>query len=174
MIDIDRKECTDMVKFERVRTGSDWDLLAEKAGEVWREYFPRILAKDEIEYMIDKFQSPRAFAEQKKEGYEYYFIEADGAVGGYVGIKFYDDHLYLSKFYILKEYRSKGYGRKAFEFLKRKALKAGLHKISLNVNKYNEPTIAVYEKLGFRRVGADVKDIGDGYVMDDFNYEAEF
>ena len=40
MIDIDRKECTDMVKFERVRTESDWDLLAEKAGEVWREYFP--------------------------------------------------------------------------------------------------------------------------------------
>ena len=74
----------------------------------------------------------------------------------------------------MKEYRSKGYGRLAFEFLKKKALKAGLHKISLNVNKYNEPTIAVYEKLGFRRVGADVKDIGDGYVMDDFNYEAEF
>lgn len=162
-----------MVKFERVESQSDWNLLAKKAGEVWREYFPCCLSGDQIEYMVEKFQSLHAFEVQAREGYEYYFISVDGSVGGYMGIKLYSDRLYLSKFYILKDFRSQGYGRKAFEFLRQKALSAGVHKIALSVNKYNEVSIAVYEKLGFHRVNAFVRDIGNGYVMDDFDYEIE-
>ena len=39
------------------------------------------------------------------------------------------------------------------------------------MNKYNANSIAVYEKLGFKRIGEGVTDIGNGYVMDDFFYQ---
>ena len=162
-----------MVKFKRVESRAEWELLSEKAGEVWREYFPCCLSREQIEYMIEKFQSLRAFEELAREGYEYYFIEVDGAVGGYMGIKLYSDRLYLSKFYILRDFRGRGYGRKSFDFLKEKARAAGVRKIALSVNKHNTSSITVYRKFGFRVVDAVVRDIGNGYVMDDFDCEAD-
>jgi hypothetical protein len=41
----------------------------------------------------------------------------------------------------------------------------------LNVNKYNQRAIAVYQKKGFVQVAAEVVPIGGGYVMDDYVME---
>ena len=30
-------------------------LLAEKASEVWHEWFPRILSVEQVDYMVEKF-----------------------------------------------------------------------------------------------------------------------
>jgi ribosomal protein S18 acetylase RimI-like enzyme len=45
--------------------------------------------------------------------------------------------------------------------------------IWLTVNRYNDATIAVYEKKGFRTVRTQVADIGNGFVMDDYIMEKE-
>ena len=42
--------------------------------------------------------------------------------------------------------------------------------LSLNVNCHNK-AIQFYEKMGFRHVGSEKIDIGQGYVMDDFVME---
>ena len=148
-------------------------LLAEKASEVWHEWFPRILSVEQIDYMVEKFQSPSAIERQLKEGYEYFFLQPAGEVGGYICLKPYPDYLFLSKFYILKEYRGKGYGKKAFEFMVDYAKRHNLNKIKVSVNKYNVNSIAVYEKLGFCRGQATCTDIGNGFVMDDYEYICE-
>ena len=44
----------------------------------------------------------------------------------------------------------------------------GLDKIWLAVNRDNTKSINIYQSLGFRKVDTRVKDIGDGYVMDDY------
>ncbi len=159
-----------MLKIEKI-SKKDISLLCEKANEVWREHYANLLSETQIDYMLAKFQNPQSVEKQMQEGYEYYFLRVDGEVGGYIGIKNYSDYLYLSKFYILKDYRSKGYGRKAFSFLINLAQKAGLKRIQLNVNKDNESSIKVYEKLGFIRYNSAVRDIGNGFVMDDYDYE---
>ena len=41
----------------------------------------------------------------------------------------------------------------------------------LNVNKYNEKAIAFYNKNGFEIVKEEVIDIGNGFVMDDYEFE---
>ena len=52
------------------------------------------------------------------------------------------------------------------------AAKAEKHKrIRLTVNKYNDKSIAAYEKLGFIKKHEVVFDIGKGYSMDDFEME---
>ena len=81
------------------------------------------------------------------------------------------DKLYLSKFYISKEYRGKHIGRKFFEFLCDYTRKKGLKSIYLNVNKYNYDSIKVYEHLGFVKIRDEKNDIGHGYYMDDYVYE---
>ena len=48
---------------------------ARLAGEIWREYFPGIISPEQVEYMVDKFQSLPAMEEQiRSQGYTYYQI----------------------------------------------------------------------------------------------------
>ena len=48
--------------------------LAELASQIWNEYFVEVLSKEQITYMVEKFQSVSAITEQIQEGYHYYFI----------------------------------------------------------------------------------------------------
>ena len=146
--------------------------LAELSSEIWHEYWPCILSDEQIDYMVDKFQSEHAMLEQiKKENYTYYFIVKDGNKCGYFGISRKKDYLFLSKLYIKKEYRHQGIGRLAFERIKEIADNFGYAKIRLTVNKNNKHTIDAYLKYRFAIIAHDVTDIGNGFVMDDYIME---
>ncbi len=142
--------------------------LAELASEIWHEYWPCILTAEQIDYMVEKFQSKKAIKEQiKNENYVYYFIKVDNEIAGYVGVSDKKDYLFLSKLYIRKEFRHQGLGRLAFNEIKN----LGFKKIRLTVNKYNKNTINAYLKYGFKTIDSVVSDIGCGFVMDDYIME---
>lgn len=160
--------------FSKVETDEEIKALAGLASEIWHEYFVSIISNEQIDYMVEKFQSYTAMTEQiHHQGFEYYFLRVQGAPVGYLGIKPEKDKLFLSKFYIQKEHRGKGYGSRAMEFLTEFCQQRGLHGIWLTVNRYNDSTIAVYEKKGFRTIRTQVADIGNGFVMDDFVMEKQ-
>lgn len=150
------------VRKEEIRT------LAELASEIWHEYWPCILTPEQIDYMVENFQSENAIKEQiANENYTYYFLITDGKVAGYTGISDKGEYLFLSKLYIKKEFRHQGIGRKAFEEIKN----LGFNRIQLTVNKYNKNTIDAYLKYGFKIIDEAVTDIGNGFVMDDYIME---
>ena len=161
-------------KIEMVRVEDDESIqkLSKIADEVWHQHFSTILSPEQIDYMVDKFQSVKAMTEQmRSSGYEYYFIEVDGITVGYTGIRPEEEKLFLSKLYILKQYRGKQYASHAFKFLKEICKERGLHAIWLTVNRYNYDTIHIYEKKGFQTIRTQVSDIGNGFVMDDYVME---
>lgn len=162
------------VNFTGVKTEQDIESLAQLAAEIWNEYFTRIITQEQIDYMVDKFQSvPALTAQINTQGYEYYFMNVSGESIGYLGIKQEDGRLLLSKFYIQKENRGKGYASRAMDFLVELCRKRRLGVMWLTVNRHNADTIAVYEKKGFKTVRTQVADIGKGFVMDDFIMEKE-
>ncbi|MGC4019020.1 MAG: GNAT family N-acetyltransferase [Muricomes sp.] len=145
--------------------------IAGLAEIIWHEHFTPIIGTDQVNYMLDKFQSVSALKSQLENGYEYYQIFESGEFCGYCGIQPKDGKLFLSKLYIKKEARGRHLASKAFDFLL--SLCAGCHLTSiwLTCNKYNEDTLAVYRHLGFETVDTQVADIGGGYVMDDYIME---
>lgn len=160
--------------FEKVTTDRDIAELARLASDIWHEYFVRILSPEQIDYMVDKFQSVPAMTDQiRNQGYEYYFMKKNGQSIGYMGIKPEETKLFLSKFYIHKDHRGNGHASRAMEFLVSLCKERGLKAIWLTVNRYNDLAIAVYEKKGFRKVRTQVADIGNGFVMDDYIMEKE-
>ena len=92
---------------------------------------------------------------------------------GYIGVQLNEDSLFLSKIYILAGDRGSGLGNQAVEFLRELASSNKLKKITLTVNKNNSNSIAAYERIGFRVTGEVCADIGEGYVMDDYQMELE-
>lgn len=162
------------VQFIPVVTDEQITNLAFIADTVWHEWFQTILSLEQIDYMVQKFQSFQAMKEQiTKEGYEYYFLNVNGINVGYIGIHVEPDtgKLFLSKIYILKSFRGHRYASEAFEFLEGMCQGLNLNSIYLTVNKYNENSINVYTKRGFQNIKAQITDIGNGYVMDDYVME---
>jgi ribosomal protein S18 acetylase RimI-like enzyme len=104
-------------------------------------------------------------------GYQYFKLSSMGGNVGYVAIREDTDALFLSKIYIAKKYRSRGYARKVLKFVEHSCGVKQINKIWLTVNRNNEASIKVYESLGFIKTGTQVADIGQGYVMDDYIME---
>lgn len=157
-----------MLKFTEV-TQENIPALAQLAHEIWFEYWKTLLSPEQIEYMVEKFQSEKAIQNQyANEHYTYWFINLNGENIGYFGLSERTDYLFLSKLYIKKDFRSQGFGHKAFDEIKKIAVEKHYNEIQLTVNKYNSNTIAAYKKWRLEIIDAVVTDIGSGFVMDDY------
>jgi RimJ/RimL family protein N-acetyltransferase len=157
--------------FNEVSSEIQLDEVEALVVEIWNEHYVPIIGKKQVDYMLEKFQSKPVMKEQISKGYIYFLVEDEGRKIGYIGLEPKEDELFLSKLYIKASERGKGYGKKAVQFLEGLAKGKKLNKISLTVNKNNVKSIAAYEKIGFKNMGAIVMDIGGGFVMDDYKME---
>ncbi|WP_298455914.1 GNAT family N-acetyltransferase [uncultured Prevotella sp.] len=152
---------------------SDIRLTAQMAQEIWNEAFRGIITQEQINYMVDKYQSYHAMKDQiENQGYTYFIISKDGKDAGYCGVQVKEDNsLYLSKMYLLKEAR----GQRLFEQMTNHLVKLcrdkGISRIWLTVNKHNDRAIAAYIKNGYKNIRSQTTDIGNGFVMDDYVFE---
>lgn len=146
-------------------------LVETLAREIWTEHYTPMIGVAQVEYMLDQFQSRGAIAGQISEGALYFLIRGAHDVVGYLAVQPRDQELFLSKIYIKRAERAKGYGGKAVRFAETLARERRLTKIALTVNKNNLSSIMAYEKLGFRNAGCLMQDIGNGFVMDDYRME---
>lgn len=161
------------LELAKISNDEQLNILAGVANEVWHEFFPCILSDEQIDYMVDKFQSYPAMKKQMEDGYEYYFIKDNDEICGYMGIheETEDKKMFLSKLYLKKEHRGKGYAGQTLKELFKMSRERGLNMVWLTVNKHNEHTIEVYEHMGFAKARTQVADIGNGFVMDDYIME---
>ena len=128
----------------------------------------RVPVPPEKRFLInERFQSAEAIARQiAKEGCEYYL--APGA--GYFALAPDREagRVLLSKIYVREDRRGTGLGRAMAERAEARCAELGCRELWLTVNKHNTGSIAFYERMGFRKTGALVTDIGHGFVMDDW------
>lgn len=156
-----------------VSTPSEIAAVAKLAHDIWHEHYPSIISIAQIEYMLERFQSPAAIASLIAEGYRYFLIERDKVFVGYIALHAgadSPDRMLLSKFYIRHDCRGQGLGVMALNFAEAECRRAGCRTLWLTVNKAN-PTLAWYERHGFTKNKEVVVEIGEGYLMDDFIME---
>lgn len=146
-------------------------IIETLAEEIWHEHYTPIIGEHQVDYMLGKFQSVEAMTEHIQNGSSYFLILVDNAPIGYMGVELLSETLFLSKFYLIEPARGKGYGKMMIAHLETLAKEKDLNTISLTVNKYNTSSIKMYEKVGFVISGSVVKDIGEGFVMDDYQME---
>ena len=161
-----------MLDFERVQVGETEKIeaLSALATAIVREHFDPIIGKAQNDYMLAMFQTVPAITGQLKHGYRYYFVTAaDGARIGFVAFYPRGGELVLSKFYLVKAMRGRGYARRMLDFVLENARALSCSAVVLNVNRDN-PSTRVYEALGFTRVREEKNDIGGGFFMDDYVY----
>ena len=150
------------------------DMLSETAATIWRQHFASLLSGEQIEYMLEKFQSKDAMTRQlAAEGYVYYLALSDGNPAGYTGIvpRPAEHTLFLSKLYIRQEYRRRGLSKQLIRRFLADYSDPVYQKICLTCNKYNKGSLDAYARMGFAVTGETVAPIGRGMVMDDYLLE---
>lgn len=157
-MDIVRAEICDAVK------------IAEMAAEIWREHYSGIVGDAQVAYMLEKYQSADAISSQIQQGWLYYIMKEGIRDVGYIALveQPADKAMFLSKYYVFKDFRGRGCGRACMNFIEDICRKSGLDTIWLTVNKHNQQTLKIYASLGFENAGPITTDIGGGFIMDDY------
>ena len=159
------------LQIKKAETENQIHEIADLAAVIWEEHFTPIIGEEQVDYMVEKFQSFPALSQQIRDGYEYYQFSDSNEFCGYCGIHPEDGRLFLSKLYIKKECRGRHLATQAFEFLKSLCRERGYSAIWLTCNKHNANSLAVYRHLGFETIDTQEADIGGGFIMDDYIME---
>ncbi|MDR3049324.1 MAG: GNAT family N-acetyltransferase [Elusimicrobiota bacterium] len=153
-------------------------IVVSLADEIWHEYYSKLLSQAQINYMLENFQSLSAVNRQiKDENYHYFLLQDNGgSFEGFFAVvpQPQEENLFLSKIYIRKDSRAKGYGRQSVSYIKDFAKNAALKSITLTVNRENTDSIKAYEKIGFKIAETMDTQIGQGFVMNDYKMKLGF
>ncbi|HIE10455.1 MAG TPA: GNAT family N-acetyltransferase [Kiritimatiellae bacterium] len=164
---------TEGVAFREVRAVDQMRTVARLARQIWNDHYPEIIGQAQVDYMLRKFQSEAAIAEEMAAGSRYFLIELGGEAVGYFAFRPEPagGRMFLSKLYVRKEHRRRGLARGALEVVEQECRRGGFSRVRLAVNKRNHAAIAAYQRLGFRTSQGRMADIGGGFVMDDWIME---
>jgi diamine N-acetyltransferase len=95
-----------------------------------------------------------ALLRDQSMGRAWLILDGAGAVGyvvlcfGY-SLEWLGRDAFVDEFYMLEEYRRRGWGRKTMEFVEEAARAAGVRTLHLEVVRTNTAALEVYRKLGF-------------------------
>jgi GNAT superfamily N-acetyltransferase len=153
---------------ELVTSPQQMEVVEKLALIVWNQHYVPIIGQSQVDYMLDKFQSFKAIQSQIAEGYIYYILYQGETPLGYCSLLKEADTLFISKLYILKDFRGQNNGSFFLSFIEEFAQNLACNSLKLTVNKNNTQTINFYTHSGFSIKREVVFDIGNQYVMDDY------
>ena len=154
----------------------DYKKVRKLAETIWPVCYKDILSVGQISYMMEMMYAEDVIARETAEGIHYCFVDADGAVAGYLAWGQWDaapGTVKLHKLYLLPEMQGEGIGSRTIETVKRQLRSVNVHRIRLNVNRQNTKAIKCYINNGFTLVQQEDNDIGNGFFMTDYVMEAK-
>lgn len=151
----------------RLLSKEELPLVQKLAHQIWNEYYPAIIAQDQIDYMLEKMYSLKSLEEQFNSNHQFHFLSIGAIPSGFISIS--NDskgNYFIHKLYVQKSLHQKGLGSILFEETIKKF--NDCKTISLTVNRKNIQAINFYFRKKFSIEKAEDFDIGNGYVMNDF------
>ena len=151
----------------------DVEALCALAHEIWRHHYPAIIGAAQTEYMLAQRYVPGLVRDELARGIWWDTLTEDGGLLAFASSFPAEAHgtIKLDKLYVHPAHQRLGYGGALLEHTCERAGRLGYSKIFLAVNKRNAGAINAYRKYGFEIAESVVKDIGGGFVMDDYILE---
>jgi ribosomal protein S18 acetylase RimI-like enzyme len=155
----------------RKANASDAKLIEALARQIWMPHYISIISAEQIEFMLDQFQSQTAIRHDMAHGHTYDIAFCGDEPCGYCAVRNDGDTHFLSKLYVREDFRGRGIARALVKRATRRAQNNKASRLQLVCNKRNTGSLAAYARLGFSVTGECVTQIGDGYVMDDYQMQ---
>lgn len=137
------------------------------ATRIWWDCYRGMIPDDQIRQMLGWMYAPGRLADEMASGVRWEWLETGGAPRGYLSWEHRGEVVHLHKLYLERAWHGLGLGQRMLQHLGQQARAAGASWIELRVNRANERALRAYRRAGYQRVADDIRDIGDGFVMDD-------
>jgi ribosomal protein S18 acetylase RimI-like enzyme len=149
----------------------DVSRIAALAAEIWRRHYADIISAAQIEYMLTQRYDPgliraelaradlwwdKLLVAEEIAGFASYFLTGEAG------------EMKLDKLYVHQDHQRRGHGGRVIAHVCERARRLGCSRVVLAVNRNNSSAIGAYRKYGFQVRASQVKDIGAGFVMDDY------
>lgn len=158
-----------VITFKYANNQKDYDLISHLATIIWNEHYTPIIGKEQVTYMLTKYQSAVSIKEAiVNEYYQYLMVYNKHQLVGYSAYCIKGNSLFLSKFYVHKPFRGLKVSSVMMKQIILYAKENKLSSVYLTVNKYNKQSISIYKHFGFSITKELITDIGQGFVMDDY------
>jgi ribosomal protein S18 acetylase RimI-like enzyme len=165
----------------------DIPIIREIAYKAWPVAFREILVPQQIDYMLEMMYSISSLTEQINiKGHMFllsflYNLPILNKVSGqrerkYIGYSSYELNIAgtgktkIHKIYILPKYQGSGSGKVIIKEIEKISICNNCGVLTLNVNRNNR-AVGFYKNLGFKIVGEENIDIGNGFFMEDYVME---
>jgi GNAT superfamily N-acetyltransferase len=151
-------------------TETDVERVARLAAEIWWRHYPGLISAGQIEYMLEQRYDPALIrAELQRHDLWWDKLEVGRTMVAFDSCFRTDAAtVKLDKLYVHPAHQRRGYGGFLIDHVCDRARGQGCSQVVLAVNKGNRSAMAAYLKYGFTVAEAVVKDIGGGFVMDDY------
>lgn len=149
----------------------DAESISALAREIWERHYADIISTAQIEYMLRQRYEPELIrAELKRHDLWWEKLLVGDRIAGFSSYFLTGEpgEMKLDKLYVHQEYQRRGYGAMLVEHARARSRACGCSRLVLAVNKNNRNAIAAYRKYGFAVAHATVKEIGGGFMMDDY------
>ena len=162
-----------MTEHQLIRPLQDTEIpaLTALAAEIWRAHYPGIISVAQIEYMLAQRYNDTVIRDELRQRDLWWdVLMLDGTMTGYASYFLMDtpDTMKLDKLYLHPRVHRRGYGGRLLKHVFSFAAGLACKRLTLAVNRHNETAIAAYHKHGFHIAGTSVREIGGGFMMDDY------
>ncbi|GHU36141.1 hypothetical protein FACS1894192_02120 [Bacilli bacterium] len=161
------KKLSEGLTYQKVETTKALEKLSELVQIIWPEVFTPVIGAAQVAYMLATYQSIEQIKREISDGVLYEIISLDEEAVGYLAYELQENQLFISKVYLLANYRGQRLSRQAFNRLEGIARQESKDKLHLHVNRYNARAIAVYQHYGFDIDKAVDTPLGD-FILNDY------
>lgn len=147
-------------------------IVVSLAHDIWHRYYPSIISKAQIDYMLRQRYTQDALAERfQKRGSSILIAWLGPLAVGFAMLSIPDDALdevTLDAFYLHPDHHRRGFGRVFMEQVVDHLHHQPRSTLVLNVNRRNITAINFYFRQGFIIRSAVDVNLGHGFIGDDF------
>ncbi len=152
----------------------DYQAIHSTANQTWVKAFGRVSTEDQTGYMLEMMYSITSLTKQASDKSPKVCLAADG--NGYMGYLTYETNYNglpktkIHKIFILPTEHGKGIERLLINKVSKIASDNNNNSLMLNVDR-GDPSLHIYERLGFRKTGRENVLIGTSLLMEDYIME---
>ena len=161
----DRRDRRDVRETPEIRA------LRALAREIWQAHYPDIISVAQIEYMLTERYGDAVIREElKRRDLWWDVLMLDGQMTGYTSyfLTGVPGEMKIDKLYLHPRVQRRGYGGALINHVAAFMAQRGCKRLTLAVNRHNQTAIAAYHKHGFHIAETSVREIGGGFLMDDY------
>lgn len=154
---------------------ADIPALCALSREIWRAHYPGIISVAQIEYMLaERYDETVIREELKRQDLWWDALMLNGQMTGYTSyfltgaLTDGPGEMKIDKLYVHPRAHRQGYGGTLINHVAAFAAQRGCKRLALAVNRHNQTAIAAYHKHGFHIAETSVREIGGGFLMDDY------